>query len=272
MYDLNRPLQEVPLLFLDLETTGLSLGAGHRVCEVALLREENGQEQERFACLIDPGRPLDPGSAAVNGLNDAELAEAASFASVAPQIEAFAQGAILVAHNLAFDRAFLSFEMAQIGRPVLNGPGIDTLPLARRLLRRPSYGLKALTIALQLPMPTHRAMDDVIALRALFHHLRGLMEAEGITTLSDTFRLERGLRPETPEPEVPPVIAQALAEQRPLRIVYRSMSTPEPTARTVRPIYLSQEPNGLYLRAFCELRQNVRTFAITKIEAAELLD
>ncbi len=272
MPPLDTPLEAIPLLYLDLETTGLELAAGHRVCEVGLLRERGGVEEARLDCLVDPGRPLDPRAAAVNHLNDAALAEAPPFAAVAPAIEAMAAGAVLVGHNLAFDLAFLSAELGRLGRPPLAWPALDTLPLARRLLRRSSYSLGALAAELELPAPAHRAMSDVLALRGLFHHLLGLMGELGVTTLGDALRLERGVLPGGPEPEAPALIIAALAEGRALRISYRSRNSPDPTERIIRPIYLSHERSGVFLRAFCELRQDVRSFAVAKIERAELVD
>lgn len=264
-------LDQLPLLFLDFETTGLELAAGHRICEVALLRERAGVEESRLNSLVAPGRLLDPEAAAVNGLNNAELAAAPTFAALADAVEQLANGAVLVAHNLPFDQAFLAVELNALGRAPLLNPALDTLALARRLLRRPSYSLAALSAEFGLPRPTHRAMDDVLALRGLFSRLRLLMNELEVRTLGDAMRLERGLLPGAPEPEVPPLIALALAENRPLRIVYRSRSSPSPTERVVRPIYLSREQNGVYLRAYCELRQDVRAFALDKIEAMELL-
>jgi DNA polymerase-3 subunit epsilon len=265
-------LSELPLLFLDLETTGLDPGAGHRVAEVALLRTEGGHELSRLDSLVNPGRPLDPSAAAVNGLRDEDLAVAPPFVALAPTVTTLATGAVLVGHNVRFDLTFLAAELRAAGEPPLVGPVLDTLALARRLLRRRSYSLAALCAELGLPAPTHKAMDDVEATRALFWALTSLMADLGINTLGEAVRLERGLAPGVAEPQPPALIAQALAEGRALRIVYRSRSSPEPMARTVRPIYLSVESSGLYLKAFCELRQDVRAFAIAKIELMELAE
>jgi DNA polymerase-3 subunit epsilon len=267
--NITAPLAELPLLFLDLETTGLDL-AEHRVAEVALLRCLGPHEQGRLDSLVNPGRPLDPEAATVNGLADAELAAAPPFAVLAPAVLALAEGAVPVAHNVRFDLAFLGAELRSAGFPALCGPSLDTLALARRLLRRPSYSLAALAAELGLPAPTHRAMADVETTRALFWRLAELMAEAGVSTLGDALRLERGLRPGLAEPEPPALIARALAEGLSLRIIYRSRSSPEPTARTVRPIYVSVESSGLYLKAFCELRQDVRAFAVAKIEQMEL--
>jgi DNA polymerase-3 subunit epsilon len=265
------PLAEAPLVFLDLETTGLDPTAGHRVAEVALLRARAGQEEGRLESVVNPGRPLDPAAAAVNGLSDAALALAPPFALLAPAMERLAAGAVLVGHNVRFDLAFLSLELAAAGRPPLANPSLDTLALARRLLRRPSYSLAALAAELGLPAPTHQALDDVLATRALFAHLAALMAELGILTLGDALRLERGLLPGSVEPEPPPLVARAMAEGRSLRILYRSRGRTEAMSRVVRPIALTLESSGVYLRAFCELRQDVRAFALAKIEAAELL-
>ncbi|RRR72794.1 MAG: WYL domain-containing protein [Candidatus Viridilinea halotolerans] len=265
-------LCDVTFVFLDLETTGLTPQAGHRICEVAILRERDGLAEGQLDTLLNPGRRLDPQAAAVNGLRDAQLAGAAPFAMVAPEVLALAHNAIAVGHNLTFDLGFLNHELAAIGQPQLSGPSLDTLILARRLLRCRSYSLTALCNELRLVRPSHRAMADVLATRALFHHLRQLMAEQGIVTLADALRFERGLRPNEAEPEGHPVIARALAEGRALRIVYSSRSTPEPTERIVHPHYLTQERNGVYLRGFCELRQDVRTFALAKIQEVELVE
>jgi DNA polymerase-3 subunit epsilon len=263
-------LRELPLAFFDLETTGLDLLEGHRVCEVALLRVRGGVVEDYLGATVRPGRRLDPQAAAVNGFHDEELADAPPFHAVAGRVAALAGGAVMIAHNLPFDMAFLNAELGRIGRPALGGASLDTLALARRLLRRSSYSLAALASDLQLTMPTHRALADVLALRGLFTYLLPAMEQLGATTLRDAMRLERGLLPGTPEPTAPPLISRALAEGRTIRIRYRSRSSPEPTVRSIRPIYLTSEPSGTYLRAYCELRQDVRAFALDKIEWAEL--
>lgn len=266
----RRSLHDLPLVFFDLETTGLDLSDGHRVCEVAMLRVRGGLIEDYLGVLARPGRRLDPQAAAVNGFCDDELAAAPPFSDAAGRILAISRAAVLIAHNLPFDMAFLKAELARIGRPALSGPALDTLALARRLLRRPSYSLAALACDLQLSTPSHRALADVLALRGLFTYLQAAMAELGVTTLGDAMRLERGLLPGMPEPGAPPLIARALAEGRALTIRYRSRSSPESLTRTIWPLYLTRESSGTYLRAYCELRQDVRAFVLAKIEAATI--
>jgi DNA polymerase III subunit epsilon len=263
-------LTDLPLIFLDLETTGLTIHEGHRVCEVALIREQGGVEQQRLSLLIDPERELDPQASAVNGLSREMLAGAPRFAEVADEVLTALAGGVIVAHNAPFDVMFLNYELSLLGRPALNLPALDTLSLARRLMRRSSYSLAALAEHLQLEPPTHRALADVLALRGLFYHLMELMAEKEITTLYDVLRFERGIHPGEPELELPLVVARAMAEGRRLRIVYTSRSTPEPTTRLITPLSLSKQGEWTYLRAYCFLRHDLRAFALDKIERMEL--
>ncbi len=266
------PLHAAPTVFFDLETTGLDLRVGHRVCEVALLRMHGPTEVGRIDSLVNPGRLLDPAAAAVNGLNDAQLAQAPPFTTLAAPVVGLMQDAMLVAHNLPFDQAFLNRELTLAGYTLAPTPALDTLTLARRLMRQRSYSLATLATQFNLPAPSHRAMDDVRTLAALFSQLCSQMAELGIQTVADALRFERGLLPGAPEPEAPPLVAQALAEQRLLHIIYTSRSEGGPVARTVRPLYLSVETAGLYLRAFCYLRNDIRTFALAKIVQMDLDD
>ncbi|MEJ5345532.1 MAG: exonuclease domain-containing protein [Chloroflexus sp.] len=264
----QQPITAVPLLFFDVETTGLEIQAGHRICEVAMLRWEHGQEVGRINTLINPERELDPQAAQINGLQPADLNTAPLFTDIAPQIVQISQNAVRIAHNLPFDESFLNMELCRAGYPPFTGPALDTLELARRLgIRRGSLSLAALAATFGLPAPTHRAMDDVLTLRALFDHFVNEMISLGIITLEDVLRFARGLRPNDPEPEAPPPLAAALATGSTLRIVYASKSNPEPLERRIRPIELVVEPNGISVRAFCYLRNDIRNFLLSRISA-----
>lgn len=267
-FDLQQPLAELPLLFFDVETTGLDIRDGHRVCELAMLRRESGAETDRIETLLNPERDLDPQAAQINGLRAEDLLIAPRFADIAGHVVQLSQDAVRVAHNLPFDETFLNMELARAGYPPLTGPALDTLELARRLgIRRGSLSLGALANAFGLPTPTHRSMDDVLTLNALFDQLVAKMAAYGVTTLGDALRFARGLLPGQPEPEAPLPLAEALASGSTLRIIYTSNSSPQPTERRIRPLELVVEPSGLGIRAFCYLRHDIRNFLLAKISA-----
>lgn len=189
----DRPLNQVTFAVVDVETTGLSPGDGHRVCEVACLRVCGGQELGRFASLVDPLRPLDEGAARVNGITPEMLAGAPQFGDVAPALLALMQDAVLVAHNAPFDVGFLHAELDRAGyeRPYL--PVVDTLALARRVYTFRRNGLQDLAEYLSLEVgAAHRAMGDVLTTWQL---LTCLMDTigwmRGIHTLGGLMAIQR---------------------------------------------------------------------------------
>src|SRR5512135_3087104 len=126
------PLDPLTLAYLDVETTGLSARFGDRICEIAVIRCSGEDILESFAALVNPGRPISPGAARVNGLSDSDLADAPRFAQVAGRVMALIQGAVIVGHNLPFDLGFVSSELERAGRPLPILPALDTLGIARK--------------------------------------------------------------------------------------------------------------------------------------------
>lgn len=266
-------IKELPLAFFDLETTGLSAAQGHRICEIALLRVRDGSIEQRYTTLINPRRPVEPQAFAVNGISPSMVQDAPTFETVIDSLLDILHGTVIVAHNAPFDISFLACELTRAGRTTPINPVIDTLVLSRQLLpARPSHSLHALSTDLRLHTPDHRAMSDVLALRGLFDHLLVLMDELQVRTLGEVLRYQRGLLPGEPELVAPPLIAQALKEKRQLRIIYNSVSTPIAHERIIEPLELAKIRGKLYLRAYCHLRKDNRSFALDKIESMEFAD
>jgi DNA polymerase III epsilon subunit-like protein len=163
---------------VDVETTGLD-PVVDRVIEVAVVTtDDRGRVTDEWSTLVDPGR--DPGPTAVHGIDDADLVGAADFAAVAPELFARLDGAVLVAHNLPFDAAFLAHERRRIDLPGAEGSrpllttgvvgGLCTLDLSRRLLPRPTDGWSLGSLCAQVGVPlvdAHRALVDARATAGL---------------------------------------------------------------------------------------------------------
>jgi DNA polymerase-3 subunit epsilon len=98
------------------------------------------------------------------------------------------------------------------------------------------------------------------------------MDELQVRTLGEVLRYQRGLLPGEPELVAPPLIAQALKEKRQLRIIYNSVSTPIAHERIIEPLELAKIRGKLYLRAYCHLRKDNRSFALDKIESMEFAD
>lgn len=258
------PLNVVPFVLLDVESTGLEASRGDRICEIALMRWQDGQVVQKFQTLINPGRSISPEAFRVNRIDAHALKGAPTFAEIADILTKELEGAVLVAHNVPFDVHFLNTEFALLGRPPLPHIVLDTLTLARCFLLHERYSLAALSRDLGFERPSHRAMSDVVALLALFEHLLSRLRMLGVTTLGDLMRAQRGLLPGQPEPEAPAILAEALRNGTRLRISYQKRGA-EPMAREILPLELQNVGGVLRLLAYCYLRNSQRTFYLDRI-------
>lgn len=122
-------------IVIDTETTGLKPEDGERVIEIGALELENGFPTGRtFHVYLNPeGRAVHPGALEVHGIEDEFLKDKPVFAEIAEEFLAFVSEANLVAHNAAFDMAFINAELARNEHPPIpDARVVDTLALARR--------------------------------------------------------------------------------------------------------------------------------------------
>src|SRR3954470_2107815 len=165
-------------IVFDTETTGLSPTDGHRLVEIGCIEMINRVETGRtFHSYVNPSRPMPPEAQAIHGLSDAFLADKPQFAAIHNELLAFIGDARLVAHNAAFDFAFLNAELDQCGRPGL-GPErmVDTLALAR--VRHPGakHSLDALCVRFGIDRSQrvkHGALVDAQLLAQVYVELPG---------------------------------------------------------------------------------------------------
>ncbi len=73
------------------------------------------------------------------------------------------------------------------------------------------------------------------------------------------------------EPEVWETIAAGVRQNRQVRIKYKTLGAPRPVSRTIDPYYLVNYSGEWYASGFCHRRDSIRTFAVSRIRAAELL-
>ncbi len=181
-------LSEVEFVVLDTETTGLRPGPD-RVIEIAGIRLRGDEVLDSFQSLVNPQRRLPPFIVQFTGISQQMLVGAPSAENVLPDFLRFIEGAILVGHNIGFDLGFLSHESQLLGR-VFPADGLDTIPLARRLLpglRR--FKLDVVAEYLKIPaMQRHRAMGDARVTAAVFMKLLDIAREQGIQNLGHVRR------------------------------------------------------------------------------------
>lgn len=187
-------------VLLDTETTGLDPLLGHRVIEIAAIELKNDLPSGAFFHrLINPRRPVPAEATAINGIVDADLAEAPDFPAIAPELLAFLADDPIIAHNAPFDFSFLDAEFARIDVPPLDRARmIDSLALAKARFPGLPNSLDALCRRFAIDLSergTHNALLDCRLLAAVYLELtggrqRGLVLVHAAAGLAPS-RLER---------------------------------------------------------------------------------
>jgi DNA polymerase-3 subunit epsilon len=272
--DLRDDIRDVPLVFLDVETTGLSPARGDRVCEIALLRTRGEEVLDGVQQLVNPGRSMGMGAQAVHGITAEMVRDAPPFADVAERVLGLLSDAVLVGHNTRFDMGFLVSELDYAGRCLPEIMALDTLLLARSCYRLRSYSLGRLAEALQVEVHgrSHRAMVDVLLTRGVFWRIVADLAPDGPCSLADLATLQGAwIVPSEPDPDIPPAIRRALAERRLLWLRYRSEGGQE-SERFVRPLGVHNYGGRLLLVAHCLLKDARRSFRLDRIIEVELIE
>ncbi len=121
------PLEDLPVVVLDSETTGLDVGVA-RIVSLGAVRGHGWRiyPHANLDCLVNPGVPIPGQSTAIHGITDAVVASAPGFAEVWPLLRDMAAGVVVVGHSIGFDLAILGRECERCGIPWTEPPALDT--------------------------------------------------------------------------------------------------------------------------------------------------
>ena len=104
-----------PIVFFDLETTGVNI-ATDRIVEISYLKVYPNGKEECKTLRINPGIPIPPESTAVHGISDADVANCPTFKEVAKTIAREIEGCDLAGYNSnRFDIPLLVEELLRAG-------------------------------------------------------------------------------------------------------------------------------------------------------------
>jgi DNA polymerase-3 subunit epsilon len=177
----DTPLDDLPLVVIDTETTGRDPEVD-RAVEIACVLYQRGEVTARRSWLVNPGRPIPKESSDVHGIDDAKVKDAPAFPAIAAELIEVLGGAMPVAYNAEYDRKVLGAELARAGitpeklPPALrrNVEWIDPLIWAREIQRaEKSRALSEVAQRLGIPLEhAHRATDDAEATLHVFNAFR----------------------------------------------------------------------------------------------------
>lgn len=131
----HTPLERLPMIAIDCETTGLN-PRRDRIVSFAAIRIATGlqvQEPPVLDLLIEPDVEIPERATAVHGIDRARLAGAPSFSTAHDRIVESLKGCVVVGHFVGFDLAILAREAARAGKPWREPPSLDTASLADTL-------------------------------------------------------------------------------------------------------------------------------------------
>ncbi len=189
--DLGTPLADTTFVVVDLETTGGSPRTD-AITEVGAVKVRGGEVLGTFQTMVNPGQAIPPTITVLTGITESMVAKAPRIEPVLSSLLEFMGDAVVVGHNVRFDVGFLQAALERAGRPPLTGPTVDTVALARRLVRDEVPDCKLATLADRFRLshqPSHRALDDALSTADLLHLLLERAGRMGVTGLDDLIGL-----------------------------------------------------------------------------------
>jgi len=170
---------------VDLETTGGAAGRS-KITEIGAVRMRAGVIEDRFHTLVDPGHEIPAPIMRITGITNEMLVGQPRIDEVIERFAAFVGDDVMVAHNAPFDLRFLNYERHRVSTRYFTQPWLDTLVMARRLLRRRVSRFNLATLAEWADTevrPIHRALADAEATAEVLARLLDLLVDRGVTTL-----------------------------------------------------------------------------------------
>ena len=186
---------------VDLETTG-GFALRNRITEVAIYRYDGQKIIDEFHSLVNPERAIPPFITQLTGISDDMVASAPIFKDIAPAIDDFTKGQVLVAHNAGFDYSFLRREFKILGTNYIRKK-LCTVRLSRKIVPGlHSYSLGTLCATLGISIKDrHRAFGDARATVELLEYLIRNDQMQHIAYALDKHSREGILPPNLPREE-----------------------------------------------------------------------
>ncbi|MBU3029327.1 3'-5' exonuclease [Paracoccus marinaquae] len=181
-------LADLTCVVFDTETTGLS-PTEDRIVQIAGVRIARGRlTGERFETLVNPGRPIPPGTTEIHHISDAMVADAPDMTAALTAFHHFTEDAVLIAHNAPFDMGLLRNAAPETGAHFDNRV-LDTVLLSAMVWGQSvPHTLDALTERLGITIPPedrHTAMGDTVATAEAFLRLIPALEGKGISLFEE---------------------------------------------------------------------------------------
>jgi DNA polymerase-3 subunit epsilon len=163
-------------IFLDTETTGLSVNDRHKIVEIACIETNDLLATKRiFHKIINPQRDVPVEAFKVHGFSTEFLKNKETFDKVADEFLEFIKDKKIIIHNASFDLGFINYELKLIRKNEIKKDNvIDSLEVARNKFPGTSNSLDALCRRFNIDLSRrekHNALLDCELLREVYINL-----------------------------------------------------------------------------------------------------
>jgi len=163
-------------IFLDTETTGLSVNDSHRMVEIACIETKDLRPTKRvFHKILNPQRDVPEGAFKIHGFSTDFLKNKETFNNIAEEFLAFIKDKKIIIHNALFDLSFLNYQLKLIKKKEIKRENvIDSLEVARGKFPGMSNSLDALCRRFNIDLSRrvkHNALLDCELLREVYINL-----------------------------------------------------------------------------------------------------
>ncbi len=230
---LDEPLDQMKLVFIDLEMTGLNPKID-RIIEIAAIVIKGNEIESTFHSLVRP-EPMSGGNEHIHGIFRYDLKCAPTFHDIIPTLVDLFHDSILVAHAAACDISFLESEFERSQYKIQLPYYIDTLTLSRRAFALKSHSLFNLCKSFNIQqVRPHRALDDVQALVQIWKQIIEVLLPKKPRDLMGIHIGKHQARPEV-------------------------LATAQDSAEKGSEVTIHYRPSGKPIQEFCMQITNVRT-------------
>lgn len=185
------PLDELEFVVFDTETTGLRPQAGDEIIAMGAVKVvgRHVRTEQSFDALAHPGRSIPSASTKIHGITNAMVADKRPVREVLADFHRYAGECVLVAHNAAFDLAFIARLEGSAGVHFAN-PVLDTLHLSRHLHpHERDHSLDAVAGRYGLALEArHSALGDALLTSEVLVRQLAELDARGIRTLGEALK------------------------------------------------------------------------------------
>lgn len=188
---LDMPLTQLPVVIIDLETTGfepqadeiISMGAWH------ITGTQWDEENSFFYEEVNPGMKIPAHIERLTGISNQTVADAGPIHDVLPRFLNYVDQRLIIAHGIGHDKAFLRTALWRCQKRTWNYRMLDTMLLAKWLApeTRP-FDLDSVIHHYDIPVANrHHALDDAKATGELWIRFVEQTLAKRVTTLRDMY-------------------------------------------------------------------------------------